>query len=597
MGISINTSDIEEIKCDDGVIRSHLDTPDKLICLIKSRFRIQEHRFKQRKALPLSFLRQIDLSNCIIDTDRRSILPYICDTLDENYKDEEVDCLINNGYRNKYYQEIKVNVCCQNSIIKNGWFENIKFHGDVDFSNSHFEKGALFINCLFKKYVDFQKVTFKSSTSFNYCTFEGNSLFHQAKFKCHDIDFSSCTFNGEFRAQDLNFSVLEKSPTPYIDFRNSVFHKEVDLSYNKFDRACYFGNAKFHDNLFLRKTHFKISVCFYDTELEGNILFTSYPEEEQEESTEVTPNIIKIITFRRAKISGRIDFEKCEIESLEASFADMQKGALFRIYESKIKRLDFTSVYNDGVIMLEDNQDNIEEITFKSALNTGLIEIENTNTKTIKDRKTARLLKDSANKSGNTIDALHYKAKEMALYQKELIRKIKPSLGLKTLLSNLLNSIKRKIILSVLFAIPTIIIALISHQILYPLIAFLILSVFIWTSVGSFLNEIIVLILNTISNKNGLSWIRGVLFTLTVWVLFYGLFIMSRDGVGDVFFLNIEANREGFINYLWLPSGLNDLFIDNNAISWFTSVIFIVGKMAIAYGIYQTITAFRKYKN
>jgi len=534
-------SDIKPIICEDGKTRSHIDTPDKLIRLIKYGLVVQENKFKERKALPLSFLRQIDLSNCIIDTERRSILPYICDTLEENYKDEELDCLINNGYRNKYYQEIKVNVRCQNSLIKNGWFENIKFHGDVDFSNSHFEKGVLFNNCMFKKHINFQNVTFESFTSFKHCIFDGNSLFHQSIFNCYDVDFSKCTFNGELRAQALEFSTPDNSPKPFIDFRNSEFYKQVDLSYNNFDRACYFGDTKFHGNILLRKTHFRVSACFYDTELKGNILFTPYCEEE--DSLAVPPSIIKVITFKGAKILGRIDFENCEIDSLESSFTNIQKGALFRIYESKLNLLDFTSVYNDGVIILEDNQDNIEEITFKSALNTGLLEIENTSAKTILDRKTARLLKDSANKSGNKIDGLHYKAKEMALYQKGLFASFK------------------------------------------------------WSKFGSFLNELILLTLNRFSNKHGLSWSRGLIFTLTVWVLFYGVFIMSRDGVGDVFFLCIEAKREGFIKYLWLPSGLNDLFIDNKAMSWLTSAVFILGKIAIAYGIYQTITAFRKYKN
>ena len=594
MRISINTSDIEEIKCDDGVTRSHIDTAEKLIRLIKSEFKRLEYKSKEDNK-PLSYFKQINLTKCIINIGFELGPPSLCNILEKLKPDEKQDFFEKSDCNGTTLYVIKKKVTYVNCEIRTGNFKNVTFLEDVRFDNSHFLNNASFYNCQFRKSTFFQEVTFEKGLDFGNSIFNGNVVFSNSKIKGCNIDFKGCVFKEKFRAQGLELSSPDENFTPYIDFSKGEFYKDVDLSYIDFNRACSFANTKILGDISFRKSHFRVSVDFYAMKLEGNMLFSSYPEEENEE--EITPNIIKQILFKRAMINGRIDFEKCEIDLLEASFADIQKDALFRIYESKIKRLDFTSVYNDGVIMLEDNQDNIEEITFKSALNTGLIEIENSNTKTIKDRKTARLLKDSANKSGNTIDALHYKAKEMALYQKELISKIKPSLGLKTLLSNLLNSIKRKIILSVLFAIPTIIIALISHQILYPLIAFLILSVFIWTSVGSFLNEIIVLILNTISNKNGLSWIRGVLFTLTVWVLFYGLFIMSRDGIGDVFFLSIEANREGFIDYLWLPSGLNNLLIDNIVISWFTSVIFVLGKIAIAYGIYQTITAFRKYKN
>ncbi|RXQ89543.1 hypothetical protein EO244_14345 [Ancylomarina salipaludis] len=602
LGERTDISDIKEIKGENGVSRYELNTPKKIINWIKYKFEQQEIDY-DKEYKPFSFFKYIDLSNCIISTTTNGDKPSLtnlCDILKENDKAEKLDCFINNGagIENTYYHEIKLRVVCENSLIYSAFFNQTKFHKYVNFKNSTFNGNAFFSGCFFEEHANFQNAKFIRNSNFDRCIFNKDVYFNEALFNIHEISFDNSIFKGNFHGQSIEFINDPRRDTPFIDFRNSEFYKQVDLSYNNFDRACYFGDAKFHSNILLRKTHFEVSVCFYDTELEGNILFTAYPEEEQEEFTEITPNIINKITFRRAKIFGRIDFENCKIDLLEASFANINKGALFRIYESNIKRLDFTSVYNDGVIMLEDNQDNIEEITFKSALNTGLVEIEDTNAKTIVDRKTARLLKDSANKSGNSIDGLHYKAKEMALYQKELISKIKPSLVLKTLLHNLQDSVTRKIILSVLFAIPALIIVFSSHQILFTLIAFITLLIFIWTSIGSFLNEMIVLMLNTISNKNGLSWIRGVLFTLTVWLLFYGVFIMSRDGIGDVFFLSIETNREGFIKYLWLPSGINDLFIDKEkTISNLAIFIFILGKIVIAYGIYQTITAFRKYKN
>ncbi|WP_461629543.1 pentapeptide repeat-containing protein [Labilibaculum euxinus] len=583
-------SDIKEIKGEDGVSRHELNTPTKIIVWIKYQFEQQEIDYNKEYR---PFSKRIDLSNCIINTSSiggKPSLKNLSDILKANDKGEKLDCFINNGFGNKYNHEVKVKIDCRNSLIHSGFFQNTKFHESVNFEDSTFDGYASFSNCLFTKYANFQNVKFIRNSNFDRCIFNEDVYFNKVIFDTHEVSFDNSIFKGNFHGQSIEFKTDPRRDTPFIDFRYSEFHKDVDLSYSKFNRACYFGDAKFHGNILFRKTHFEVSICFYDTVIGGNILFTAHSKEG--DSLDGTPNIIKTITFRGAKISGRIDFENCEIDILEACFAHIQKGALFRIYESKIKRLDFTSVYNDGAIMLEDNQDDIEEITFKSALNTGLIEVENTNAKTILDRKTARLLKDSAFKSGNNIDGLNYKAKEMALYRNELTD------------GNYFREILRLIFLTIV----AVLIIYITRHFYSVIISYLILSALTCTSLSKWfvnrsifksypIGELLLLNLNTISNKNGLSWFRGLTFTLVAWILFYGLFIMSRDGIGDVFFLSIETNREGFINYLWLPSGLKDLFNDSKTTSWLSSSIFILGKIAIAYGIYQTITAFRKYKN
>ena len=584
-------SDIKEIKGEDGVSRHELNTPTKIIVWIKYQFEQQEIDYN-KEYRPFSFSKRIDLSNCIINTSSiggKPSLTNLSDILKANDKGEKLDCFINNGFGNKYNHEVKVKIDCRNSLIHSGFFQNTKFHESVNFEDSTFDGYASFGNCLFTKYADFQKVKFVGNFDFSVSTFNDNVYFHGAIFDTVQIHFNHSIFQKKFQAQNLEFSTHENSPTPYIDFSNSKFHKEVDLSHTNFDRKCSFVNSKIYDNIIFQKSHFTVSVNFFNAEINGSILFSPSPTDD---NLKVIPNTINKISFNRSKISGRIDFENCEIESLEACFASIQKGALFRIYKSKIKRLDFTSVYNDGAIMLEDNQDDIEEITFKSALNTGLIEVENTNAKTILDRKTARLLKDSAFKSGNNIDGLNYKAKEMALYRNELTD------------GNYFREILRLIFLTIV----AVLIIYITRHFYSVIISYLILSALTCTSLSKWfvnrsifksypIGELLLLNLNTISNKNGLSWFRGLTFTLVAWILFYGLFIMSRDGIGDVFFLSIETNREGFINYLWLPSGLKDLFNDSKTTSWLSSSIFILGKIAIAYGIYQTITAFRKYKN
>jgi len=550
-------SNISEIEGEDGVNRYELNTPKKIIDWIKYKFEEQIIRHSQNN-MSRSLIKCIDLSNCIISTtskDGKPSLTNLCDILEENDKVEKFDCFLNNGYGNTYYHEIKEEVNCRNSLVYSAFFHQTKFHKYVDFENSTFDGYASFSGCLFEEQANFQNVEFIRNSNFDRCIFNKNVYFNKVLFNTHEVFFNNSIFKNKFHGQSIEFITDPKRKTPFVDFRNSEFHEEVDLSYNNFDRACYFSDAKFHGNILLRKTHFEVSACFYDTVIGGNILFTAYSVED--DTLEVIPSIIKIITFNRSKIAGRIDFEKCEIESLEACFSNIQKGALLRIYESKIKRLDFTSVYNDGAIMLEDNQDNIEEITFKSAINTGLIEIENTNAKTIKDRKTARLLKDSAFKSGNSIDALEYRKKELELLKQEA------------------TYMKR--------------------------------------------GTRLLLRLNGLSNDHGTDWVKGLNFTLISWLASYLLFLFTSriqdihaflTGQNVIWSFSLDISNG--IKYLWSLDFLNTLSIwinqfDFHGVWWivifkliqtlFVISIFILGKIAIGYGIYQIITAFRKYKN
>jgi len=116
--------------------------------------------------------------------------------------------------------------------------------------------------------------------------------------------------------------------------------------------------------------------------------------------------------------------------------------------------------------------------------------------------------------------------------------------------------------------------------------------------------EKVVLYLNKYSNNHGLSWERGVLFSFIVLVAFYTLFVFSVSGfyidyqvVNLVWFT--QSFWEGAISFLWLPSGLKELEDFEGKLSWASFITatlsFLLGKILIAYGIYQTVAAFRKH--
>lgn len=106
------------------------------------------------------------------------------------------------------------------------------------------------------------------------------------------------------------------------------------------------------------------------------------------------------------------------------------------------------------------------------------------------------------------------------------------------------------------------------------------------------------LMLNTWSNDNGTNWIKGILFTLGAWILFFSWYIISRDGWGDTFIFCDDLYLKEAIKYLWLFNGIEDIRDDYwRKITFLTLLPYFLGKILIAYGIYQTISAFRKYNH
>lgn len=149
------------------------------------------------------------------------------------------------------------------------------------------------------------------------------------------------------------------------------------------------------------------------------------------------------------------------------------------------------------------------------------------------DRETARFIKHEAYKINNTIGALEYKICEMNEYRKE-VRK--------------------------------------------------------WKTGGTYL----LLTLNKWSNNYGKSWQRGLLFTTVCWIVFFNLFIGFRDGFGWYFIWSNPNYIKEAVSYLWLLDGLNEIS-KCEVVNWPMAIFFVLGKVMIAYGIYQTISAFRRF--
>lgn len=99
----------------------------------------------------------------------------------------------------------------------------------------------------------------------------------------------------------------------------------------------------------------------------------------------------------------------------------------------------------------------------------------------------------------------------------------------------------------------------------------------------------ILLSLNWLSNRNGKSWSRGVLFTLIISFLFYLAYSYSIES---------DFDKESLKDYVLFISSFPKLSLDKfkefDSV-WYVSLIIWLSRIFISYGIYQTVSAFRKY--
>ena len=113
------------------------------------------------------------------------------------------------------------------------------------------------------------------------------------------------------------------------------------------------------------------------------------------------------------------------------------------------------------------------------------------------------------------------------------------------------------------------------------------------------ITEQVLLWLNTISNKNEQSWWRGFIFTIAVACLFF--IMINICGIDKASFFewgwkDWNSFGEVWKNYLTMFY-LTDFKakFDGVKLNALGETLFFISKIFVAYGVYQTISAFRKY--
>jgi hypothetical protein len=405
------------------------------------------------------------------------------------------------------------------------------------------------------------------------------------KFQVHSIYISDCIFQFELDLNLLLSSLLYEWPNArYIGFANATYMKKVELmTHNKdeIDILLDFSNSHFLEEVDIHGYMFKRDVNFITCVFEKKTIFqeNTFKQYFRLFGSSFNTDVIfayselnNIVLFSNDKdivqFRGNVNFWGAKFKICKFWDFVFEKDVYFNnvIFDGPVffnrtvfqGKVEFGSVETIGKTEFKENvyfnQAIINEISFTNILfdvyvsfneatikkikvdnvvfNKTALSLSGTTIDNVADEQSARLLKYEAIRASNQYMALELKAKELRLLNKHL------PLSLKNL------------------------------------------------------KEKIVLTSNYLSNDYGQDWIRGIIFTIVSWIIFFSLFIIIRDGWGNTFIWSESYYLKEAANYFWILNGMEGFGSKTN---WVEFIIFFLGKIFIGYGIYQTISAFRKY--
>jgi len=447
-----------------------------------------------------------------------------------------------------------MNNATQNSIKINDVQIDIEDHLDINLNIDSIE----FNNCFFRGgRIDFYDFVRNDdikdqfcSLSFVDCIFVNdlyikNCCLHSLEFK--NVHISSDNFS--ISSSDINRISIVGSPGKYnkifsLTLNNLSFKKtSIDIRLNNFEKMIYINNCIFREGTInaniIERIHilnsiFEGSFSFWRNQLisESFIKNSSFNELKGDNS-----NYGEAMNFNEIKFLGNCNFESVQ-----------NKRTLFKFSKCNFDKY----VYFD--------KSDVFEISFDTAFFKEIVSFQNLNCDKIKlnrthfdkvaffndinirkpdncDLKTIRLIKNHLLKIENKIDYLKYSAIEQ---------------------NNLLRSSKLNV------------------------------------------NDRILLNLNKQSNDFGNNWILGIKFTVKRGIQFFLLLLIVNNFVISKYPLSFNFKGQIASYSQILTEFLKFIFslgFDNKEIqsNGFLYLIFIVAKIFIGYGIYQTISAFRKY--
>ncbi len=333
-----------------------------------------------------------------------------------------------------------------------------------------------------------------------------------------------------------------------INIYRSIFEYDFILPQNyklgtiKIEQSQFKGEFDLRGNNLSRefrlyRVWFEKKASFSDTHFNYNVEF-------------IEVEFRELALFLKTIFKLKLNIEKCKFYE-NATFVYSEFESLSEFREVKFnKGLDLTRIKIEGKlsfykIILND----FETVTSTSTSQT-LIDLNQLNIVRISNdnkRETFRLIKQSLKNEGNTIDAIKYEALEQLTHLQYLQFKLRSLEGFKQEIANY-----------------------------------------------------IIFGLNWLSNKNRQSWFRGVIFTLVVSFIFFGFALVSTGEYewGLCNFYNANFHEMSAYYFGAFDPFHKSAIITNKNMgpTFWTHLWLLIGRIFTAYGIYQTIAAFRKHR-
>ncbi len=347
-----------------------------------------------------------------------------------------------------------------------------------------------------------------------------------------DIDFRGCHFLDTIKLSGAEFC-------GDINFINTIFEKEVEFSELVFNKYLRLFGTSFHANITFAHLELNDKSIFFTknndrTKFIGDLYFFNVVFNEAKFWDFVFQNDVYFqnTIFNCPALFNHSKFlGRTVLTSIETIGLTEFKNKVY-FDNAEFKDLNLQNIVFDKVISF--NYATIKNISIENVHCYGFpLSLVGTNIGNVTNEGTARFLKSEAMKSNDPFLIADLNTKEMNMHYKKLR----------------------------------------------------------WRNRTEFFDKII-LFFNKYSTNFGERWQQGVGFILLSWALSFSSMIMLRDGIGSTFIWFDKQYLKEALEFLWLFGSLKVL---GDSYGLPEILIFILGKIFIIYGVYQTIAAFRKY--
>ena len=451
-------------------------------------------------------------------------------------------------------------------FFKQANFHNVLFYDDISFQNTIFREKTYFFNITSKKISEDttngkeKEFTFKGAKFQNETYFSGNNYI--------ELNFSE----GEFGVKDEDITISFSNAKFYenIRFHHCDFYSSINFENTTFEKLVDFYLAIFHNEQQFLRTDFFGTCIFSGVTFEKEVQFL-YNKVKSDSYLNFESSIFsRCIDISRANFRCTINFWNIKIQGIEN----------IQTYQKYID--DFGKYPRD--------KKNITPTTYS------------------KIRETFRIIKSNFYMENNKIEGLNMYKNEMSVYQREQF-----SLLGYNRLDKILYIIRQNIKIKYIFFSVFFIFfgyfnlkMILNNESKFFIIYILFFALPISFILLFYIKDIILLLLNRISNKFGTDWIRGVSFIVIMGVITSYILLKKSYNFWSfepynlkaweesvVFFLNVIniVDMKPFDNGVKSANGLIQLVQDNDL----NNIILFIGRIFIGYGYYQTIQAFRKF--